>query len=33
MFGDTGLHIGNGEIFGALPKDYEDIEYVIEDEE
>lgn len=33
MFGDTGLHIGNGEIFGALPKGYEDIEYVIEDEE
>lgn len=33
MFGDTGLHIGNGEIFGALPKGYEDIEYVIEEEE
>lgn len=33
MFGDCGLHIANGEIFGALPKGYEDIEDVIEDEE
>ena len=33
MFGDTGLHIGNGEIFGALPKDYENIDDVIKDEE
>ena len=33
MFGDCGLHIGNGKIYGALPKGYENIEDVIEDEE
>lgn len=33
MFGDSGLHIGNGEIFGELPNGYKDIEEVIEDEE
>lgn len=33
MFGDSGLHISNGQIYGELPKGYEDIEYVLEDNE
>lgn len=33
MFGDTGLHINNGEMYGKLPNGYEDIEYVLEESE
>lgn len=33
MFGDSGLHIGNAMITDFLPKGYEDIEYVLEENE
>lgn len=33
MFGDSGLKIGNGKLTNKIPKGYEDIDYVLNDDD